>query len=250
MTAWYKESFGKDYLLVYKHRDMQGAYEEVKRMAAWLNLPEKAKILDLCCGMGRHSLALTEFGYRVTGIDLSKYLLAEAQRIDPEGTVRWMEGDMRDIGFAQEFDAVVNLFTSFGYFERDEENAKVFAGIYRALLPGGKYIIDYLNPTYIKRNLVPFSTRDEEGVTIEQSRSIEDGFVRKRIVMKEVGKSDRTYLEQVKLYERPQFSRMLEDAGLDVDRVYGNYDGSLYDEDSPRMIFVGSKHTVKGEICK
>src|SRR5690606_41599411 len=83
MAEWYERSFGEDYLLVYKHRDVQGAKREVHTMISWLDLPVGAKVLDLCCGMGRHSMALVEAGYEVTGVDLSDVLLREARKNDP-----------------------------------------------------------------------------------------------------------------------------------------------------------------------
>jgi SAM-dependent methyltransferase len=241
---WYERSFGSDYLLVYKHRDMQGAYQEVKSMIEWLHLPQGSEVLDLCCGMGRHSLALADFGYRVTGVDLSEPLLAEARRLDQDRRVEWHRGDMREVPLDRAFDAVVNLFTSFGYFREDAENAKVFKEIYRLLKPGGQFIVDFLNPDVIIRNLVPFSTRSDGALMIEESRKIEDGFVRKRITIKEEGKPDRTYDEQVKLYRESELQAMAAEAGLAVKRVYGGYDGQPHDADtSPRIILVGLKES-------
>lgn len=242
MTAWYEESFGKDYLIVYKHRDMQGAMAEVKRMAEWLHLAPGSHIFDLCCGMGRHSLALTDAGYRVTGMDLSKVLLAEARKHDPEGRVTWLEGDMRRIPAEGPFDAVVNLFTSFGYFEEDEENGKVLREIARILKPGGRFIIDFLNPEAVIANLVPHSHRMDGDFHIDETRSIEGGFVRKRIVLTEPGKPSRSYLEQVKLYGLDDFRRLLEGTGLTIDEVHGRYDASEYvPSESPRLILVGHR---------
>jgi ubiquinone/menaquinone biosynthesis C-methylase UbiE len=243
MSDWYKKSFGDDYLLVYKHRDLQGAYNEVKRMMEWLQLPAGAEVLDLCCGMGRHSMALTDFGYRVTGVDLSDVLLKEAERLDTEDKVRWLQGDMRDVPLSRTYDAVVNLFTSFGYFGQDAENEKVLHEIYRLLSPAnGQFIIDFLNPGYVQANLVPFSKRQEGEIVIEESRKIEDGFVLKTIVISEPGTPNRNYNEQVKLYEKEAFTGMMDRAGLEVLQVYGNYDASAYNnEESKRMIFVGRR---------
>lgn len=242
MTAWYEESFGQDYLLVYKHRDMQGAQAEVKRMADWLKLPGGSTILDLCCGMGRHSVALADQGYRVTGMDLSKVLLAEARKLDDSGRIDWLEGDMRSIPAEGPFDAVVNLFTSFGYFEVEGENAKVLSEMARVLKPGGVFIIDFLNPTVVAARLVPYSERMDDGVRIEERRSVEDGFVRKRIVLSEPGRPDRHYLEQVRLYGLEDFRRLMHGTGLVIDRVYGNYDASSYDPvSSQRLIMAGHK---------
>lgn len=242
MAAWYEESFGQDYLLVYKHRDMHGAQAEVKRMSAWLSLPERATVFDLCCGMGRHSVALAEEGYKVTGLDLSKVLLQEAHKLDDSGRITWLEGDMRSLPVDGPYDAVVNLFTSFGYFEDDGENGRVLGEIGRILRPGGKFIIDFLNARYVEEHLVPYSERVDGGVRIEERRSVEDGFVRKRIALSEEGKPERQYLEQVRLYGLEDFRRLSQGTGLVIEHVYGHYDGSPYDpHTSLRLILVGRK---------
>jgi SAM-dependent methyltransferase len=244
VAAWYEESFGQDYLLVYKHRDMQGAQAEVKRMADWLHLPAGAEVFDLCCGMGRHSLALAEEGYKVTGLDLSKVLLAEARKQEGSGRITWLEGDMRSLPVEGPFDAVLNLFTSFGYFEADKENGKVLKEMGRILRPGGRFIIDFLNPRYVEENLVPHSVREDGGVRIDEKRSIEDGFVRKRITLSESGQPEREYLEQVKLYGLEDFRRLSEGTGLQIEQVYGHYDASPYQPSSSlRMIMVGTKES-------
>ncbi|MFD1178730.1 class I SAM-dependent methyltransferase [Paenibacillus puldeungensis] len=247
MSEWYELSFGEDYLLVYKHRDFQGAKHEVQKMIAWLGLPKGAKVLDLCCGMGRHSMALVEAGYTVTGVDLSDVLLREAKGNDTAGHVKWYKADMRKLPLAGGFDAVVNLFTSFGYFETDEEHIQVLQEIARMLKPGGRFIIDFLNPAYTAAHLVPHSERVDEGQLISEHRCIENGYVKKTI---DISKADsdldgttnqpRRYMERIKLYSKDDFAVMLERAGLVLEKVHGAYDEESYDPDtSPRMIMVG-----------
>ncbi|WP_379130724.1 class I SAM-dependent methyltransferase [Paenibacillus sp. sgz500958] len=241
MGEWYEDSFGEDYLIVYRHRDFGGARREVDKMIVWLNLPCGAKVLDLCCGMGRHSLVLAEAGYEVTGVDLSEPLLREARAQEGAGAVTWLRSDMRCLSLDGGFDAVVNLFTSFGYFEEDEEQLKVLREIRRMLKPGGKFIIDFLNPGYVIRNLVPHSSREDSDNLIDEQRRIEDGYVKKDITL--TSKADgtpRCYQERVKLYSLDAFRAMLAEAGLQLDMVHGNYDEDTYHEEtSTRMIFVG-----------
>jgi ubiquinone/menaquinone biosynthesis C-methylase UbiE len=246
MAEWYEQSFGEDYLLVYKHRDFQGAKREVHKMISWLGLPIGAKILDLCCGMGRHAMALEEAGYEVTGVDLSEVLLREARRNDPDQRVTWMHADMRNLPLSGGFDAVVNLFTSFGYFDQDSEHIKVLKEVRRMLKPGGQFIIDFLNPEYTKAHLVSESERTYDGQLIKERRVIEDGYVKKRIkIIDQTGTVDkgtepRHYLERIKLYSREDFTAMLEEAGLGLKEIYGSYDEDSFDPlASPRMIMVG-----------
>lgn len=241
MKEWYEQSFGADYLIVYRHRDMEVASREVRKMIRWLGLPPGSEVLDLCCGMGRHSLALAEAGFRVTGLDLSEALLEEAKKADHGRRVTWVRGDMRKLPFDNHrFEAVVNLFTSFGYFAEDGENGQVLREIRRVLKDGGPFLIDYLNPEHVVRNLVPFSERTVSGVKIREYRSVEDGFVKKKITLDDGQKGIREYWERVRLYSRKQMEQMLADAGLAVSAVYGGYDQEQFDHNnSPRMIFVG-----------
>ncbi len=246
VLKWYEESFGEDYLLIYRHRNRLQAECEVRTMTKWLKLRQKDRILDLCCGTGRHSLALANAGYRVTGIDLSPVLLREARTNDPDGRVTWIECDMRalpdDTMFAERFDAVVNLFTSFGYFEEDSEQLKVLRQIRKALKPGGRFVIDVMNAGYTADHLVPHSKRVERGAVISETRRIEKGFIVKKIIVQEPNGSPRRYSERVKLYAPEQLSTMLNEAGLVLDTIYGGYEGEFYDaRQSCRMIMVGHR---------
>ncbi|MNO22824.1 Cypemycin methyltransferase [compost metagenome] len=243
MSEWYKDSFGADYLIVYKHRDFGGARREVEQMIGWLELPPGAKVLDLCCGMGRHSLALAESGYEVTGVDLSEVLLKEARAQKGSEQVHWVRADMRELPLAGGLDAVVNLFTSFGYFEEDKEHIRVLREIYRVLKPGGRFVIDFLNPGYVIHHLVPYSTREDGENQIDESRRIEQGYVKKDIIL--TSKKDgtrRQYREQVKLYPLEKFQELLEQSGLQIEFVHGSYDGGVYDpKTSSRMIIKGTR---------
>lgn len=245
MKQWYEQSFGSDYMLVYKHRNWEDASREVGKMLAWLQLPARARVLDIGCGMGRHALAMEKNGYTVTGIDLSPILLEEAKRQDETSQVNWVHGDMRKLPFeAGGFDATVNLFTSFGYFGLEEDNINVLRQIRKVLHSEGLFLIDFLNPIYVAETLVPTSERldEETGLLIQERRWIADGWVQKEITISDPSNVEETreYLERVRLYNQEWFERHLGASGLIIDKHYGDYDGSAYDEAvSPRMIMTG-----------
>lgn len=246
MNDWYETSFGDDYLRIYKHRDLHEAVHQIKMMVNWLSLPKGSRVLDLCCGAGRHALALAEAGFRMIGIDLSTHLLNEARKADKDRRVTWLKSDMRrlpdEITLQGKFDAVVNLFTSFGYFEEDEEQIKVLRQIQKVLKSRGRFIIDLLNKEYVRQNLIAHSEREVDGISILEKRRLINGFVVKEIRVEEAGAPLRRYWERVKLYTLPEMENMLKEAGLRIDQVYGDYQENLYDgKHSPRMIVVGEK---------
>jgi ubiquinone/menaquinone biosynthesis C-methylase UbiE len=239
MSFWYEESFGEDYLIVYKHRDQYDASREVERIVQWLRLTEKDLILDLCCGTGRHTINFARRGLNVVGLDLSKTLLAHAVKNSEGLGIPYVQGDMRTLPFVDDtFDAVLNLFTSFGYFSEDEDNFLVLKEIARVLKPNGRFLIDFLNREKVERSLVPVSERVVEGVRIREERWTEGDFVMKKITLTE-GENTRQYLEQVKMYGREHLESMMEQAGLLVEKVYGNLQGEKYHPLSDRMILMG-----------
>lgn len=241
--SWYEHSFGDDYKVVYRHRNWEQAAQEVSRMADWLQLPKGARLLDVGCGMGRHALALHDLGYKVTGMDLSEALLGEARNHDAEESVHWKHGDMRRLPFEDaSFDATVNLFTSFGYFASEEDNAVVLQQLRRVLRPGGKFLIDYLNPLQVRQTLVPRTVRLDEqtGWEITEERQVDELWVRKHITIRLQDGSERHYDEQVRLYGLDWFQSTLAASGLHMTELYGDYEGSRYDEhQSKRLIMVG-----------
>jgi SAM-dependent methyltransferase len=235
---WFEEWFGEDYLRIYQHRDESEAERAIDLIAAHLPAGEIQAVLDLACGAGRHSKPLCERWWTV-GLDLSAALLRVARREAPDAP--YVRADMRELPFADEsFDLVVNLFTSFGYFEDDREHARVLARVHTAMRPGGTLVIDFLNASQVRRDLVPYDERVENGVTIEQSRTItpDDRFVEKTIRLRERG---REYVERVRLLSAGDLERMLETAGFDVVHCFGDYTGAGWSENSPRTILFASR---------
>src|SRR2546427_9467293 len=123
-TPWYKTFFGEDYLRLYESvLTPERTQREVDGIVNLLALPQGSRILDLCCGHGRHAIPLAQHGYQITGLDLSERLLerAEAEAEAQGVNIRWVHRDMKHVPFENEFDAVINVFTSFGYLENEDE---------------------------------------------------------------------------------------------------------------------------------
>jgi SAM-dependent methyltransferase len=237
--AWYKEWFGQDYLELYAHRDEEEAERHAAFVVDRLGWPTPRRVLDLACGAGRHQDALARRGHRVVGVDLSLTLLANASR-----GAALVAGDMRRLPFAdQSFDWVLNFFTSFGYFESERENFRVLEEIRRLLTPGGRFLIDFLN---LKRVLADLRSRETQvvggrEVIIERSYNPTTRRINKRMRLAGDDGRNTTYLESVRAYDHDEVTIGARWAGLEVDRLFGSFDGEPYHSESPRLIVVGHK---------
>ena len=237
---WYESAFRSDYLDLYPHRDLTTARAEVSGLLARELAPEGARVLDLGCGFGRHSLALREAGRRVFGLDLSRDLLAHARALPGfEPLVgRLVRGDFRRLPFGRAaFDAVTMLFSSFGYFD-EVTNAAVLDEVARVLRPGGQAVFDLMNPARIRAQLVPESRTERDGIVLEERRRLEQGG---RRVVKQVRRvnadgRERRWREDVGLFETREFARLCEASGLEYLRVEGDFDGRAFDDEAPRQI--------------
>jgi len=228
---WFVEAFRADYLDVYPHRDLSSAREEVRYLG---ERGVSGRVLDLCCGSGRHCLALLERGVDAFGIDLSFDLLRRAHGLSG----RILCGDARAIPCVDGgFDAVVSLFSSFGYFGA-EGDRKVLQEASRVLKSRGLLVIDLLNPARVRAGLVPNSEVFRAGLRIEERRSLADDGRRvvKEVRVRAEDGSTRTWREDVRLYEVPDLVAILPGTGLGLLHAHGDLDGSPWSADSPRQI--------------
>lgn len=264
-SDWFEEWFASDYYLkLYSHRDTDEADACIDLILRATGFTEpqqgrRRRALDLASGPGRHAIALARRGFDVTAVDLSPTLLRHAQHEAEEAgvAVDFIESDMRDIEFDGEFDLGVQLFTSFGYFDDEDDDMLVLRHVRTSLRDGGYYALDLINEQHLRRNLVSQSTRSFDGILALEERWIEAGRVNKRIVIPgsrrgssehgahvadEPGASpvnDVRFTETVRLFAPATIERMLRDAGLVPTSWFGDYDGSSYDAtDSTRMIVV------------
>ena len=237
---WYKDWFGEEYLELYSHRGESEAEEHVVFVERHLGGPRPGAVLDLACGAGRHTAALRQRGYRTLGLDLSLTLLA---RMLARGLPR-VAGDMRRLPFTDcSFDWVLNFFTSFGYFASERENFRVLEEIVRILTPGGRFLIDLMNPGPALANIEPRETRELDGGRAEIERWYDATTYRmnKRIVVTAPGEPPRTFFESVRIYQPEEVTIGLRWAGLEVSSLFGNFHGDPYERDSERLIILGFK---------
>lgn len=234
---WFEDAFRSDYRRVYPHRDLEAARPE----ARWLfEHGVRGRVLDLCCGFGRHTWQLAELGCDVVGIDLSRDLLAAARELpDYERRLRGrlVRGDARDLPFRpQSFDSVVVLFSSFGYFG-ELDDARMLREMARVLQGGGLAVLDLMNPDYVRANLRDESVREGSEFLLRESRKLADGG---RRVVKDVeltieGETKR-WREDVRLYEQDQMRAMLAGHGLGLLEIHGGFDDRAFGPDAPRML--------------
>jgi SAM-dependent methyltransferase len=240
--GWYRTFFAGDWLEAVGLRiPPEPTSKEVDFVLAALELRLGARVLDVPCGAGRHSVELARRGYRATGVDLSADYLERARAAASEASVEveLLRADMRELPFAGGFDAVLNLWTSFGYMESVEEDQRALEAMARALEPGGLWLGDLLNVLWVVRSGEERRRRELDDGTILSQEGSYDVRTGRHDVVWTIERSDGRRVElasSLRLYTLPELEPMLERAGLQADGVWGGFDGSEYGLDSRRLI--------------
>ena len=236
-ASWFDTTF---YHLLYKNRDHKEARLFMANLASFLKLKKNDRILDLACGKGRHSLFLNSLGFDVVGADLSKNSIDHANEFSNE-TLRFVQRDMRD-PLNLKYDGIFNLFTSFGYFENDEEDLQVLTNIKNGLKDDTSVaVIDFLNVEKAIHNLVKKETIVRNDIIFNIERSFKNGFIIKKI---EVVTCDKTYeyFERIKYLDLPKIKIYLGKVGLKLKHTFGDYDLQGFDsKNSNRLMLIISK---------
>jgi len=241
---WWKSFFDEPYAKAILESFEERASQEVDFIEDALSLSRNVKILDLCCGLGRHSIELAKRGYQVTGVDVTSQYLETARAKAKEKGVKidFIEGEMRNISFYEEFNAAINMFTSFGFFEEEKDNLKVLKNVSNTLKPEGKFLIDVINRDWIIRNYRERDWRESgEGLVLEVrkfdlARSINYG---KQIIIRGGERIEKDV--PLRMYSFHELKSMLELAGLKVIASYGSFEKEELTLDSMRMIIISQK---------
>ena len=238
---WYAEWFDtKYYHVLYKDRNDDEAILFIQNLISFLELPINSSVLDLACGKGRHSVTLNKLGYKVTGVDLSERSIKEASKSSRAGLCFDVK-DMREPIPGAKFNAIFNLFTSFGYFDDLSDNQKVIDAINEMLVPNGLLIIDFMNAKKVVNNLVKREVKLVDGIEFHLTRNFDGQHIHKTIDFNDDGKSF-SFTERVQALKKSDFLAMLDLRGFKIIRTFGNFDLSSFDEKtSDRLILIAKK---------
>lgn len=258
---WWETLFDEKYLKTYVDvTTPESTHQQITFLQKALRLKKGAEILDVACGHGRHAIALARQGYQVTGLDFSKYFidLAKKETKTQGVNVHFIQGDMRQLSFVNKFDAITNMFTSFGYFDSECDNELVLLKISRALKANGQFMIDINNGMRTLVRLVQIGQVDPEtrllvhvararlsnGLFVETKEEFDPMTMRWAMTRRwEEDGRQRSYRTNVRLFSLPELSNMMRRNGLRVKKVWGDFHGAPFSFDAHRLIVLARKDT-------
>lgn len=244
-TNWFKDWFNSTYYhLLYNHRDEAEAKSFIGLLVNHLEVAKGSRILDLACGKGRHSITLSELGFDVLGVDLAEDSIKTASEFSNE-KLNFAVKDMRQLDGIGRFHGVFNLFTSFGYFEDDQDQLKVLNEVNSILEDEGLFVIDFLNQHLVRSNIVPHEriTREmnQKEIVFHIHKELEGNRVVKTINFTD-GKQDFRFQERVRLISKEELIEWMRLSGFDIIHTFGDYKLNDFElESSPRLLIVARK---------
>jgi 2-polyprenyl-3-methyl-5-hydroxy-6-metoxy-1,4-benzoquinol methylase len=237
---WFVDWFNTSYYhILYQNRNESEAKEFIINLMNHLRLNSTSKILDLACGKGRHSKTLNELGFEVLGVDLSENSIKEAQKWSSD-SLSFQVHDMRNKISNRQFNAIFNLFTSFGYFDTFKENQLVCEAMFQMLEPGGKLVIDFMNVYKVIHSLVIKEEKIIDEVDFKISRNYDDSHIFKHIKFSDNG-NDFQFTERVQKLRLEDFQSLLEPYFI-IEDIFGSLDLKPFIlEKSDRLIIIASR---------
>lgn len=238
---WFERFFGEDYLRFDRHEDTLAEVEFLERV---LGLTPGGKILDLCCGYGRHAVELAQRGHCVSGFDLSAPLLRVGQRAAAARgvPVLWTRGDMRRLPYRAEFDGAISMFTSLGYFEEEADNYHALGAISQALRPGGRFVIETVNRDFLVKHFSPVGWSRCRDMLVLEERSFDVVRSRSQVRVTLLERGTATRLSHsIRVYGFKELEMLLASVGLVTLDVLGGFRGETFSWDADKMILVGER---------
>ena len=205
-----------------------------------------ARVLDLACGPGRHAIPLAERGLDVTGYDLSQVFLdrARADCAARGAAARWVRGDMRELRLEREFDAVINLFTAFGYFENPEDDLATLRGVHAALAPGGRFLLETRHRDGLPARFRPQSAEKTSNGTIvlhERAWDLARDVIDEHVTVIRPDGTRAAYTTALRMRSLHPLLALVREAGLEPLARYGGLDGSPLQLGSHRLVLVSAR---------
>ena len=237
---WFENWFdSKYYHILYSKRNSDEAGKLINNLINQLKPSKNDQFLDLGCGTGRHAKYLNKYGFSVDGFDISKKSLIEAKKMENKKLKFYLK-DMRFFNEKNKYNYILNLFTSFGYFQNEEDDQKVFTNIEQSLKRGGYFILDFFNSTKIITDLIPFEIKKINNIEFKIKKHYDDKFIYKNISITD--KSNKhNFTEKVKLITEKKFINYAKRVNLKLLTKYGDYDLNQYNNSSERLILVFKK---------
>ncbi len=238
---WFTEWFDSPYYhILYKKHDEKEAQRALDNLLSALHLPIGASVMDLACGKGRHAKYLAEKGFDVTGLDISLHSIEFASQFEHEH-LTFFQHDMRLPFRINYYDAVVNFFTSFGYFDNDADHHRSLVNIAKGLKPKGLLLLDYFNSDWVRASIIPAETKIIDDIAFHATKWTDKEHVFKKVIF-EVNGQEYAFQERVRLFSLIDFKMLMEQSGLKIKAVFGDYELSAFDPiQSKRMIIIAEK---------
>ncbi len=237
MEKWFESWFDtKYYHMLYGNRNDSDARIFLDNLCESRNYSKNDSILDLACGKGRHAIYLNKLGFNVTGVDLSKESIVEAKKKEKEGLSFFVHDMIAPIE-NKSFDIVLNLFTSFGYFDSKDENLEMLNSIKTYLNWGGELVIDFFNANKVIENLVESEQKQVADINFDIKRKVEGGYIVKEINFTDKGQ-EYQFIEKVSAFKLKDFEQMFNEVGFVIKKIAGDYEMNEFNSDnSDRLIF-------------
>lgn len=239
--AWFIEWFNSPYYhLLYRHRDQEEASAFINNLLTILKPAPDARFLDLACGNGRHANYIGSMNFHITGIDLSPENIILAQK-NKNKHAEFFVHDMRNYFRSNYYDYVLNLFTSFGYFDSGHDELRAMKMAAGSLKKNGKMLIDFFNADLVSNCLVPTEEKIIDKVVFRINKKIEHDYIIKTIEVIDREKKFQ-FSEKVKMLNQQNFEQLFEKSGLSLCQTFGDYQLNPYrSSDSERLILMAEK---------
>jgi SAM-dependent methyltransferase len=230
--------------VIFNPQRLASAPADVEKIIRLLQIEKHARILDLCCGIGRHTLEFAHHGFEIVGVDRTRRFIERARQeaAQDQPSATFLVGDMRDYCAPASYDVVVNLFGSFGYFEDAADDRKVVENAYASLRPGGKFLIETAGKEILARTFQEKEWSEEGDLLLLAERKVTQNWGRIQTRWIAIRGTERLeHQVSVHSYSAAELSTLFSECGFPAVRVYGNLEGADYDQAAKRLVVVGRK---------